>query len=153
MAENKICIKNCVVHRMFFNFLFSPIGLLDGNVFALQKRNIQKTLLFEPAWPASESSIEALVMGYNLGGWGHMDHYQMFTRPGSWPDLVLVKIWLTSKDIANWVQAWVYRQNTIVHCSGISMLIQIFFLMFENGLTVQKLHSRGLCKLCRVVAG
>ena len=26
----------------------------------------------------------------------HMDHYQNFTRPGFWPDLGLVQIWLRS---------------------------------------------------------
>ena len=36
----------------------------------------------------------------------HMDHYQFFTRPGSWSDLGLVQIWwrsviCASKDIAN----------------------------------------------------
>ena len=35
-----------------------------------------------------------------------MDHHQIFTRSGSWPD--------PSKDIAYGVQGWVYRQNTIV---------------------------------------
>ena len=38
------------------------------------------------------------------------------------------------------------------HCSGISMLSKIYFLMFENGLTVQQLHTGGLFKFRKATA-
>ena len=45
-----------------------------------------------------------------------------------------------------------FHETYMHQCSGISILSQIDFLMFENGLMVQHLHSRGLCKLRRGVA-
>ena len=53
--------NNCVVHGIFLLVVFSTVGPLDRELFALQECNTRRNLLFEPA---SGPRAKAHKIGY-----------------------------------------------------------------------------------------